>query len=468
MSDPVSDPPRAVVAIDEEGRIVELDLGAEELFGLDRSQALGRPIAELIIPGRRASEQPSGGRFRRRSEFPAPRGEDAEARVELVVRRTDEGTARFVASIRDLSRRGGADFDSALQALLESAEEVAAIGSWDWNLDTDELLWSDNLFRLHGLEPGEVAPTPRLVVEQAHPDDRDRIERECDTARRDGQLGPLEYRCVLPDGAVRHLRAKQAVTEREEGGPRRIVGSVQDVTERQRAERRIAAHIAVSEALVEWRSLEQGATGLLRNLAEALDCVAGVLWLPEGDVLVARVIWRSAATEVFELESVIRQLRLPRGIGLAGQAWEAAKPIDVASLDEDPRFGSFGEAGRRGAVALPAVHGQEVLCVLELYLSEPMSSDASDRFLRSMTGIGYELGEFLAHRRGQLKAHGLTPRELEVLQLAAEGCSGREIAERLVVSPATVRTHFDHIYEKYGVSGRAAAVAKALRDGLIH
>ena len=61
----------------------------------------------------------------------------------------------------------------------------------------------------------------------------------------------------------------------------------------------------------------------------------------------------------------------------------------------------------------------------------------------------------------------LTPRELEVLELAAAGCNGPVIAGALVVSAATVRTHFEHIYEKLGVSDRAAAVAKAMRTGLI-
>ena len=101
------------------------------------------------------------------------------------------------------------------------------------------------------------------------------------------------------------------------------------------------------------------------------------------------------------------------------------------------------------------------------FCSEPVSVDVTDRLLRSLTGIGYELGEFLAHRRGELKPAALTPRQLEVLQLAAQGCDGKEIAERLVVSPATVRTHFGRIYDKYGVCDRAAAVAKALREGLI-
>jgi DNA-binding CsgD family transcriptional regulator len=61
----------------------------------------------------------------------------------------------------------------------------------------------------------------------------------------------------------------------------------------------------------------------------------------------------------------------------------------------------------------------------------------------------------------------LTPREREVLQLAAEGLSGPSIAQRLVVSPGTVKTHFSNVYEKLGVGDRAAAVARGLRFGFI-
>ena len=62
----------------------------------------------------------------------------------------------------------------------------------------------------------------------------------------------------------------------------------------------------------------------------------------------------------------------------------------------------------------------------------------------------------------------LTPRELEVLQLAAGGSTGPMIADQLCVSQATVNTHFQHIYNKLGVNDRAAAVAKAMRQGLIN
>jgi PAS domain S-box-containing protein len=75
------------------------------------------------------------------------------------------------------------------------------------------------------------------------------------------------------------------------------------------------------------------------------------------------------------------------------------------------------------------------------------------------------------HRRSEAVVEAtsspLTPRELEVLQLAADGLSGPKIAEKFVLSPDTVRTHFANIYEKLEVRDRAGAVAKGIRLGLI-
>jgi PAS domain S-box-containing protein len=69
--------------------------------------------------------------------------------------------------------------------------------------------------------------------------------------------------------------------------------------------------------------------------------------------------------------------------------------------------------------------------------------------------------------RAPRKRGALTPREQAVLQLAADGCSPPEIARVLLVSPGTVKTHFQHIYRKLGAHDRASAVAKGLRGGLI-
>jgi two-component system, NarL family, nitrate/nitrite response regulator NarL len=86
--------------------------------------------------------------------------------------------------------------------------------------------------------------------------------------------------------------------------------------------------------------------------------------------------------------------------------------------------------------------------------------------LVSFAPTGWPEGELLADSETP-DSEVLTPREIEVLDLAAEGCTAPMIAAELVLSTGTVRTHFEHIYEKLGVRDRAAAVAKAMRLGLI-
>jgi DNA-binding CsgD family transcriptional regulator len=81
---------------------------------------------------------------------------------------------------------------------------------------------------------------------------------------------------------------------------------------------------------------------------------------------------------------------------------------------------------------------------------------------------GWTEGELgLVHDKGIREPALLTPREQEILQLAAEGSSTLTVAERLMVSPATVKSHLGHIYEKLGAETRAGAVAKAMRLGII-
>jgi DNA-binding CsgD family transcriptional regulator len=81
--------------------------------------------------------------------------------------------------------------------------------------------------------------------------------------------------------------------------------------------------------------------------------------------------------------------------------------------------------------------------------------------------IGHQLGYILERRRAALEPAMLTPRELEVLALAAEGQTSPQIAERLVSSPETVKSHLRNVYAKLDVKDRAEAVALAVRSGLI-
>ena len=216
---------------------------------------------------------------------------------------------------------------------MESAERVAQIGSWEWTPETGELLWSDNLFRLFGLEPGSTTPSVELVREMTHADDRELQEREVERVRRGPTYHRYEYRIVRTDGSTRHLRSTLAKID-EQGKPHKILGTVQDFTDQRRTESEIAALVAVSEAIVEWDSFDQGVENLLRRLAEALDCVVGVLWVPDGEELVARVFWRKHGTSMRRTTSRRPPAGSgsPRARGFRGSVWKSGTPIALNDL----------------------------------------------------------------------------------------------------------------------------------------
>ena len=239
------------------------------------------------------------------------------------------------------------------------------------------------------------------------------------------------------------------------------------LTASEQAERELAAHIELAEALAAWDGTENGLARLLAGFADALDCQVAVLWVPREDRLHPRAFWHAAAGGLGEFKVMTHTSRLPRGVELPGRAWERLEPSGRGNGDgpAPPRWRAAVAAGFRTAIAFPAIQADEVIAVIEVASRE--ETELTDRLKRSLAAIGSLLGYFLAHRRGILDGQVITARQVEILKLAAQGLSMRTIAGLLVVSPATVQTHFKNIYARLGVTTRAAAVAEAMRLGLV-
>lgn len=351
--------------------------------------------------------------------------------------------------------------------LLNQAERIGGLGCWEWTPETTELLWSDNLFRLLGLEPGAIAPTVEFVLNRVHPEDRQRVE-DAHTAMVAGEFMDLEYRIFRTDGDLRYLRVEAAALADGGSVPRRIVGAVQDFTLRRRLDRQLAAHLAATQALEDWSSGGPGAERLVRRLAVALDVPFGALWVPDGQALTVREIWHRPLGALAAVVDATRDWRPGMGSPALGRAFAGREPAilaDAAVGGSSARSAAIRRAGLSGALAIPAVSGQEALAVLEFLSFEPI--EPAEPLLRALRAIGHEIGHFLSRRRGVLTGAVLTPRELEVLQLAANGRSTAAIAAELYLSPATVKRHFERAYVRLAVSDRVAAVGEAMRRGLI-
>jgi diguanylate cyclase (GGDEF)-like protein/PAS domain S-box-containing protein len=161
-------------------------------------------------------------------------------------------TGLLVAAMRTEWERA----EDALERLAESehalaeAQRLARIGSWEWDVTDDRVTWSDELFRIYGIDPDTFDARYANYLEHIHPDDREPVRQEIDRALREAGPFRFEHRVIRPDGELRTVDGRGRAVVGANGRVERMVGTTQDVTEQRAAEQRLA-HQALHDPLTD-------------------------------------------------------------------------------------------------------------------------------------------------------------------------------------------------------------------------
>lgn len=118
------------------------------------------------------------------------------------------------------------------QKRLLSAQKIAKTGDWSWKLNSNELIWSDETYRIFGYEPGQFIVTVELFEKSIHPDDLDIFIKERDNAIIENRDVNIEHRIVLPDNSIRWVHEISSTVKDENDVVIEVSGTVQDITER--------------------------------------------------------------------------------------------------------------------------------------------------------------------------------------------------------------------------------------------
>ena len=235
----------AILVFDFRGRVLEVNGRAAELFGHRPEQLLGRNISELFAVAEDAqfiqhhlfgSAQPAELNH---VEFRLERDDGEVVFCDLSASTASAGgEALVLAIIRDVTEQklAGEQLRKSQQQLAE-AQGIAQLGSWEWDVLSDEVASSDETsrifgFRFEGAQREWRAPLMNAIL----PEDRVRVLREFDQVARAGGSVELEFRIRAADGAIKAIAARAALSRDDSGAPRRVIGTVQDVTARQQAE----------------------------------------------------------------------------------------------------------------------------------------------------------------------------------------------------------------------------------------
>ena len=158
--------------------------------------------------------------------------------------RDSSGNLEYMGVVTDITERKLAEEErEALsrdlqesKTWLEEAQRVAHLGYWVWDLQTDQLIWSDETYRIFGLSPQEGLIDLDKVREMIHPDDRETVFRTAEEAVRSGGRADCEHRLFRPNGEMRVVHSLADLKRDASGRPHKMFGTTQDITERKRAE----------------------------------------------------------------------------------------------------------------------------------------------------------------------------------------------------------------------------------------
>src|ERR1700739_1280910 len=158
--------------------------------------------------------------------------------------RDSSGNLEYMGVVTDITERKLAEEErEALsrdlqesKAWLEEAQRVANLGYWVWDLQTNQLIWSDETYRIFGLSPQEGLINLDKVREMIHPDDRETVFRTAEEAVRSGARADCEHRLFRPNGEIRVVHSLADLKRDALGRPHKMFGTTQDITERKRAE----------------------------------------------------------------------------------------------------------------------------------------------------------------------------------------------------------------------------------------
>ena len=212
---------------------------------------------------------------------------------------------------------------------LRFALDAASMGTWEWDLSSHTVQWSENLARLHGLPPGTFDGTFGSYEREIHPEDRPRVLAAARRAIEEGTPYDVEYRIVAPDGTVRWVEGKGRV-ESENGAPVRMIGVCMMVTRRKEAE--LARFAAADEAN---RLKDEFLGTLSHELRSPLNAIVGWVQIlqqaerlsPEQVGVAIEVIGRNAKLQTQLIEDILDVTRI-----VAGKVEIERRPLLVPQL----------------------------------------------------------------------------------------------------------------------------------------
>ena len=229
----------AVIACSLDGAVQSWNPAAERLFGHSAADMRGKALSTILPSGEESLlaliDVAARGEFAGPVEIETVAKDGMCIPVDLTAFpvETARGDVGGIAvTMRDVRERHEAERRiRENQRVLGDIEKAGRVGTWEWHIDRGERAWSAEVYRIHGVQPGEFVPTRETLLAAVHSEDRERVRKAVDRAAETFKPLEVRYRLLRPSGEVRHVQVRAEPNEPSEAGDRRMTGTFQDLTQ---------------------------------------------------------------------------------------------------------------------------------------------------------------------------------------------------------------------------------------------
>jgi len=313
--------PDSLIVVSHEGIILWTNSRVKDLLGFDDQELQGQDVEKLLPVEIRAEHRHMRDNYLS-APYPRPMaripkiqarhksGQSIPVDIELNQVDWEKGAAVMVAMRSRIERLESEQLQQTLlrenEERLRRSQEIAKIGSWDWDIVTNEVIWSDEIYRIFGWQRSHKKMAFRDISRAIHPDDRQELKSSIDDALHNNKRYSLEHRIITADGSERYVREVGEVYRDENGQPVRMLGTVQDVSR----ERESKLKLQLSQAIFE--NANEGMLSTDENflIVAANPAVTALSGFSEEDFLGRPLSWLLPKSKsYFYLRPLFRALR---------------------------------------------------------------------------------------------------------------------------------------------------------------
>jgi PAS domain S-box-containing protein len=303
-----------------------------------------------------------------------------------------------------IRRREAEDALKERELQLAQAQKVAGIGSWEWDIREDRVTWSDELFKIFAFDRETFGASYEAFLNAVVPEDRDRVDAAIRHSLANSSPYEFTHRIARPDRSVRVLHAQGEVLTDERGTALKVIGTAQDITERRKAEEQIALAHDLALEIGAAETAEAALELSLNKICDRTGWAIGQVWVPseDGSYLKCSAAWYSALPGLEAFRSRSGSITFAPGEGLPGRAWSSKQPAWIGDLSLDPNFprAPFArEAGLHAGVAVPVIAEQDVVAVMEFFLTE--RCEEGDQLVDLVSTVAVQLGSLFNRKQAE-------------------------------------------------------------------